>query len=223
MGFAHLHAFGRDVPLCGVQINFGPFGLAQLAGAHEHQRGEAQGIAGGVKPGVIVNGAQQGGDFSGFGNRGQMGFLRRRQCALQVARGVAFGPASGHGIAEHLPGVLHGTMRRFQGAARFDLAQGFQQFGRLDVGNGLGAQPGEDVALKAAQDAFAVAGCPLRRKLGVPLAGDDFKAVCAPLLACGFLRLALFAGVNIVRQQLARFVAALTGRLQAHIGIDAKG
>ena len=141
-----------------------------------------------------------------FDDRGVVLFFRWRQGAAQIAGRIALRPAGRHGVAEHLPAVLHRPMRGFQRAPALNPAQHGQEFGRFDFGNGPLAEPREHIHFEPPQNAVTVTRHPSRRELGVPLAGDGLETLRAGLRE--LLRLARFARIDAGRNLLAGSIAS---------------
>lgn len=111
-------------------------------------------------------------------------------------------------------------VRCLKAAAGLDTAQHGQQIGCGDLADRPCADPGEDVALKPADDLLGVRRCPGRRELGEPFARHGLEAV--RVLRRRVLRqLSGLAGVNALSQQAAGFVAALACRSQWRVGLGA--
>ncbi len=98
-------------------------------------------------------------------------------------------------------------------AAGFDPAHHRQQFGRSDLANRQGADPGEDVALEAAQDLLGVAWRPAGGELGEPLARARLEAVRIPRRPV-LRQLAECARVDTLRPLAARFLALFTRTIE---------
>ena len=103
-----------------VQIELGPLGVTQFAGAHEYQRRELQGASRDDVAGVAVDGPQQLTDPHRLGDRREMFGDDRRKRAPQVRGRIALGAFGLHGIAKHLRAALAGTVRGFVSAAALD-------------------------------------------------------------------------------------------------------
>ena len=68
----HFHLFGRNRPNAPVEIEFRPFGGAQLPGADESQRQQLQRRAGFGRALIVCNGAQQASKSLGLNDRRPM-------------------------------------------------------------------------------------------------------------------------------------------------------
>jgi hypothetical protein len=66
----------------------------------------------------------------------------RLERALEVDGGVSLRPAGDDAVSEDLADRLAQPLRDFERAALFNLAQGCEQFGWLNLGDGAGAISG---------------------------------------------------------------------------------
>lgn len=73
------------------------------------------------------------------------------------------------------------------------------------------ADPGEDVALEALDDAIAMMLCPVGCVFGIPFPRDDLETVSRPVRPGRLLRLAVLGRVHPVGQELAGCVSAVAG------------
>ena len=144
-----------------------------------------------------------------------------RQRPAQVAGRVSFRAPRRHGVAEHLPAVLHRPVRRLLRAPAFDPALHRQKLRGLDLHHRPLADPREQVLLETPHDAVTVAGHPVRREFRVPLPGDGVEAI-GPALG-ELARLTGLPGVDPGGERLARGGAVervrngLTGRTASQV------
>ncbi len=112
--------------------------------------------------------------------------LNRGKGSAQVQRDIPFSPPGSDGVTKNFATVLECTVGRLEGAALFDLSNGPEIFGCGNGGDGLFPDMGEDIALEAKEDSFAMAFRPGRAELEVPFESDHLKAVGRFLVASEF-------------------------------------
>ena len=80
----------------------------------------------------------------------------------------------------------------------FNTAAGLQQLRGSDVGDGLAADPGENVPLQSANDPVGMIVWPVGGVLGEPFPCHHLEAIRRPFDFRGLLGLAVFAGVGSI-------------------------
>ena len=88
--------------------------MSQFTRPDKEQWRQLQGATGNDTALVIVNGAQQAGNFLRVGDGGHVFTRGRGDSAAQVGGRVTLGPAGSYGITEDLPAVLSGPVRRIK-------------------------------------------------------------------------------------------------------------
>jgi hypothetical protein len=92
-------------------------------------------------PLVVIEDAKHAAHLLGVGDGCVVLHDDRLERIAQIGSWITFASARGNAIPEHLAAGMAHAVCRFDGPARFDLAQGLQQLGCGDLGNGRGADP----------------------------------------------------------------------------------
>ena len=127
----------RVAPLRSLQVDARPLGLAQLSGAHEHQRRQTQGAAYRKRSRIAVQEPEQGADLLRIGDRREVLAPGGRQRPAQVPRHVPLGPSRRYRVAQHPPAGLKDAVGHPQVAAFLDAAHRGQEFRRRDFPTGF--------------------------------------------------------------------------------------
>ena len=143
--------------------------------------------------------------------------------AAQVARRVPITAPSSDRITEYLATIRKRSAGGFQRPPVLDAAHGRQAIRCGHLGNGRPADPGEDVALEAPDDAVVMMRDPVGGVPGVPPPGNDLEAIGRPIRPRRLLDLAVLTGICPVGWEFASGVPAVTGVFQTDVGIDAHG
>lgn len=223
MGFPHLHARSRDVPLSGVQVDFRPFCFAKLPWADKDQGGQSQGALRDEGSLIGVHGPEQVADLLGVGDCRIVGFLHRLEGALQCWGWVSLRPAGDDGIAEDLAAVLKSSVCGLDGSSLLYTPEGSQELWGSDAGNRALAQPGEQVSLKAAEDLVGMGVHPRGLLAREPFSSHHFEAIEGVSAGGGLLGLSALARVDPGGQELTCLVPLLPGLLEADVGVGAEG
>ena len=83
-----LHAFGRNAPLCGLQVKLLPARLAKLPRPHKEEEGELQSEADDLAASVSVDRTQQLSQSRGIGDPWSVANVRRLKKTTQIFRDV---------------------------------------------------------------------------------------------------------------------------------------
>ncbi len=128
-----------------VEIKFGPFRRAKLAGADEGESGQFKRGSCFRRALIGRNGAQNPAERFWLDDGSAMLDCWRDQGALEGARRIGLGASGGDGVAEDLPDGRAESARRFMPAARLDSAKDAQNFRRGYLGDWAHADggPGE--------------------------------------------------------------------------------
>lgn len=145
------------------------------------------------------------------------------QCAFQVSSDIALRQPTGDGEPENLPTNLLYAMCRVHGAAGLDYLDSGQDVSRADLGNGACAQGRKEIVFEPGSNLLLGRSRALSGGLGKPLAGDGFESVEGGVGLCDSVIAFCFTRIDVFRQQLARFVAALPGLGQGHSVVDTEG
>src|SRR3569832_337688 len=209
-------------PLSGVEVNVLPLRLAQLTGAHEDQRGKSESAHYDERSLIAIQNSQKLTHARGLSNRCKMVALYRGKGASQIAGRISLSSTGGNGITEYPSAVAQRSMCSVKRATAFNATYHGEQFGGGNAGNWPSTDPWKKVTFKAGYEAITMTWRPAGREFFKPFAGDDFKAVCSTPSSCCLHGFALLAWVNIIDQQLARFITPLACYLETHIRIDAE-
>ena len=175
--FLHFHAFGWDSPFGFLEIEFIPARASKLTGTDEDQRGQLEGAGDGELAFVVVDCPEEFSDFLGIDDGWVVAYLYRGEGALEVGGHVALGSAGGDIVFEYLAADLEGAVGGFQSTAFLNVADGHEDFRRLDVEHIALADVGEYVLFQADEYFFAMIRSPGGQEFDVPFASDRGKAV----------------------------------------------
>ncbi len=118
MRLAHFHPLGGNRPDCRVQIEFRPFGRAQLSGPHHRQGQELQRRESFGRALVRVQRPQQSAEGFGVDNRRARDQSPRREGALERASRVIVRAIGRDGEPEDLADIGAQAVGGFQPSAR---------------------------------------------------------------------------------------------------------
>ena len=135
MRLSHFHALGRYLPDGRIEIDLGPAGLPQFARSNENMGCNLKRELCDPEPFVTVDRAKQLAGAFRIGDGAIMCNLGRRQCAAEVPSRIRTKARGCYRIAENQPCQLKGAACAFKISALFDLANGGENIGRLDLGD----------------------------------------------------------------------------------------
>ena len=130
-----LHAFGRNSPLRGRQIELPPARLAKLPRPHKEEQGELQGDADDLAASVSVDRTQQFSQSRGIGDPWSVPNVRRLKKSAQVFRDVPLDITQADGVSKYAAAALLGTSCGMPQTLELDLLEHHEELVRFDVGD----------------------------------------------------------------------------------------